>query len=703
MDCYLFFAILLTSVSISYGYTNYQNGFKPIQKSYHPTAEQEEERYEAYANQPAYPPSPGHRQQAGPPLQPTLQAEAFTYPEEVEQDETPNYQDFKTQNEFYNYPAQSDSFLPPKNQAAVGSGERTPYAGGFGLRKHPRYPAPRRKMRKNQRKRIENFGRVENHRHFQRKKYAPVQKHPQHYTEPEHTQSQGLDSKIVENRPNKVGRHRGKHHIDYHDSHPKYNYEYKVHDPNTGDFKSHNEERDGDSVQGKYEVVEPTGARRIVHYTSDKNKGFVAVVHTEPITHILPQKPENYKQVSYEQPEEEQPEYEHSQHDQQENLEQTQYTQPSQYKRTFENVKSENGFQPTKGFETPVHEEQEENLHQQTPQLSTQLLEPQDYSQLQQWQQIYSQSRQKQQVYSQLQKDKPYYTPNQQVISPLQQGQQTYAQLQQNQQVYPEVQQEQQIHTPLQKNKHFQSKPDQQTYSQPPPYQKLYSEPQQQQIYSPLKPKQPNNFPLEENQQIYPKPQQKRKPQNSSFQKKKHHDSELKPEQQVQLQPQQEQQFYSQSEQEHQIYPQPQQNQQPKQEPIYPKQDQQDDWPKHNQLDYFESQKEPMSLPLKQEQGYSNAQQNQQFYPETKQEDMFPSFNEEPVYSTSKQEKQANFQPLQKKQISPQPRRNKTIRSPNKFMPNKNRHIPNPNKKEDFIPYFNLNNYQLTKANINNT
>lgn len=73
--------------------------------------------------------------------------------------------------------------------------------------------------------------------------------------------------------------------IDYHDPYPKYKFEYGVHDSVTGDFKSHQEERDGDRVRGSYELIEPSGAKRIVHYTADKDRGFVAVVHREEISH----------------------------------------------------------------------------------------------------------------------------------------------------------------------------------------------------------------------------------------------------------------------------------------------------------------------------------------------------------------------------------------------------------------------------------
>lgn len=41
------------------------------------------------------------------------------------------------------------------------------------------------------------------------------------------------------------------HHEEHHDHHPKYEFEYGVKDPKTGDEKSQHEHRDGDHVKGK--------------------------------------------------------------------------------------------------------------------------------------------------------------------------------------------------------------------------------------------------------------------------------------------------------------------------------------------------------------------------------------------------------------------------------------------------------------------
>lgn len=61
-------------------------------------------------------------------------------------------------------------------------------------------------------------------------------------------------------------------------SHPKYTFNYGVHDPHTGDVKTQHEVRDGDVVHGSYSVNEPDGSVRIVEYTADDHNGFNAVV-----------------------------------------------------------------------------------------------------------------------------------------------------------------------------------------------------------------------------------------------------------------------------------------------------------------------------------------------------------------------------------------------------------------------------------------
>ncbi|XP_045472186.1 cuticle protein 19-like [Harmonia axyridis] len=72
----------------------------------------------------------------------------------------------------------------------------------------------------------------------------------------------------------------GGHAVDYH-SHPKYEFNYGVQDPHTGDHKFQQETRDGDVVKGSYSLVEPDGTTRIVHYTADDHNGFNAVVEKQ--------------------------------------------------------------------------------------------------------------------------------------------------------------------------------------------------------------------------------------------------------------------------------------------------------------------------------------------------------------------------------------------------------------------------------------
>ncbi|XP_057666528.1 larval cuticle protein A2B-like, partial [Diorhabda carinulata] len=67
------------------------------------------------------------------------------------------------------------------------------------------------------------------------------------------------------------------HDQDYY-SHPKYQFQYGVQDPHTGDHKTQHEVRDGDVVKGSYSVADPDGTLRTVHYTADDHNGFNAVV-----------------------------------------------------------------------------------------------------------------------------------------------------------------------------------------------------------------------------------------------------------------------------------------------------------------------------------------------------------------------------------------------------------------------------------------
>ncbi|XP_026751027.1 histidine-rich glycoprotein-like [Galleria mellonella] len=82
------------------------------------------------------------------------------------------------------------------------------------------------------------------------------------------------------------GHDHGHHHVDYY-AHPKYEFEYKVSDPHTGDHKSQHESRDGDHVTGYYALHEPDGSERHVDYHSDKHSGFHATVK-HSTHHIVP-------------------------------------------------------------------------------------------------------------------------------------------------------------------------------------------------------------------------------------------------------------------------------------------------------------------------------------------------------------------------------------------------------------------------------
>ncbi|XP_015603544.2 cuticle protein 7 [Cephus cinctus] len=81
-------------------------------------------------------------------------------------------------------------------------------------------------------------------------------------------------------RQGRQGRHGPEDYEDEHDyyAHPKYTFNYGVHDPHTGDVKTQHEIRDGDVVHGSYSVNEPDGSVRIVEYTADDHNGFNAVV-----------------------------------------------------------------------------------------------------------------------------------------------------------------------------------------------------------------------------------------------------------------------------------------------------------------------------------------------------------------------------------------------------------------------------------------
>ncbi|CRL05514.1 CLUMA_CG018083, isoform A [Clunio marinus] len=72
------------------------------------------------------------------------------------------------------------------------------------------------------------------------------------------------------------GDHHDEHNDYYH--HPSYKFEYGVHDPHTGDHKSHWEHREGDHVTGEYSLDEADGTKRVVEYHADGKTGFHANV-----------------------------------------------------------------------------------------------------------------------------------------------------------------------------------------------------------------------------------------------------------------------------------------------------------------------------------------------------------------------------------------------------------------------------------------
>ncbi|KAM0726434.1 Cuticle protein 19 [Formica fusca] len=90
-------------------------------------------------------------------------------------------------------------------------------------------------------------------------------------------------------------------------SHPRYSFNYGVHDPHTGDVKTQHEVRDGDVVHGSYSVNEPDGSVRIVEYTADDHNGFNAVVkkvgpaiHPKPVPIVKYVSPAHYNSYDYE-------------------------------------------------------------------------------------------------------------------------------------------------------------------------------------------------------------------------------------------------------------------------------------------------------------------------------------------------------------------------------------------------------------------
>lgn len=78
-----------------------------------------------------------------------------------------------------------------------------------------------------------------------------------------------------------------------------YDFNYEVHDEHTGDIKSQKEVRNGDAVQGRYELIDSDGYRRIVEYTADSHTGFNAIVRREPVDIKIPQPIPQDARLSY--------------------------------------------------------------------------------------------------------------------------------------------------------------------------------------------------------------------------------------------------------------------------------------------------------------------------------------------------------------------------------------------------------------------
>ncbi|XP_045538969.1 cuticle protein 21 [Papilio machaon] len=60
-----------------------------------------------------------------------------------------------------------------------------------------------------------------------------------------------------------------------------YEFNYSVHDTQSGDIKQQHEQRAGEALQGSYSLIQPDGVHRIVDYTADEVHGFNAVVRYE--------------------------------------------------------------------------------------------------------------------------------------------------------------------------------------------------------------------------------------------------------------------------------------------------------------------------------------------------------------------------------------------------------------------------------------
>lgn len=78
----------------------------------------------------------------------------------------------------------------------------------------------------------------------------------------------------------------------------EYEFHYGVQDEHTGDIKSQSEERKGDVVHGRYELIDSDGYHRIVEYTADDHNGFQAIVRREPTDIKIPAPERHLQEVS---------------------------------------------------------------------------------------------------------------------------------------------------------------------------------------------------------------------------------------------------------------------------------------------------------------------------------------------------------------------------------------------------------------------
>lgn len=113
--------------------------------------------------------------------------------------------------------------------------------------------------------------------------YASAAYKPSHvYTHPEHESAYYKPSYVYKQPEYESAYYKPSYGYKHeeHDLPAKYEFDYEVNDPHTGDQKSQHEVRDGDYVKGSYSLVEPDGTKRTVEY-SDEGHGLNAVVIKE--------------------------------------------------------------------------------------------------------------------------------------------------------------------------------------------------------------------------------------------------------------------------------------------------------------------------------------------------------------------------------------------------------------------------------------